>query len=239
MPLPALASLAILALTLGLPADWAPLGKHRPMRQDACLCYPRKMFRSTAFRFHLLSKARNAVRWLGVLLSLTSVLFATLSYIGFWSYIRGDDLLDELANRLDTSYAVNISRQVRPNDPEWSPLIRVIKIYSNARGELLKDREPLVFARMQAVTSAQSGGAEWTAPSTPILLLYKEWPAPGSASLKPGQDAFTVGTLGTLHEWIKTDKDQFDFFWRTLIFGFLSACVGAFLAMPSNNRATV
>jgi hypothetical protein len=66
------------------------------------------------------------------------------------------------------------------------------------------------------------------------LLLYREWPAQDTAQL--GQDAFVVGTLGDFRDWIKRDKDDFDFFWRTLILGMLSVCVGVFLAMPDKQN---
>jgi hypothetical protein len=186
--------------------------------------------------FEYLSDARNIARWGAVLLSLVSIVFAALSYFGFFNYVRGDDLLDALASRLDTSYATDVSRQVRPPDPEWHPLMRVIRSYSPARATIPRDREPVVFARMAAVASAKSEAGEWTAPTTPIVLLYREL-SPGT-SLLPGQDGWTIGTLGDFHEWIRRDEADFDFFWRTLIFGALSACVGVFLALPERQRRT-
>jgi hypothetical protein len=171
--------------------------------------------------------ARSAARCIGVALSVASILFAVLGYFGFWRHLRGDDLLDALANRLDTSYAENVSRQVRPGEPEWNPLLRVI----TAHVDIPRDKTPIVFARAEAITSAKSTAGEWTAPTTPIMLLFIKWPDPGS-DLKKGEDYLTVGTLGDLHEWIKADQTDFDFFWRTIIFGTLSACVGVFLALP-------
>jgi hypothetical protein len=173
--------------------------------------------------------AKQPIRWIGVALSGAAILFAALSYFGFWSYVRGDDLVSALADRLDTSYA-EVSRQVRPPDPEWRPLIRIITRYT--RADLPRDKQPQVFARSVAVSSAKSEVGEWTASTTPILLLYGEWPTPGKDNLKLGQTAFIVGTIGDLHEWVRRDQADFDFFWRTLIFGALSVCVGAFLALP-------
>jgi hypothetical protein len=197
-----------------------------------CLAY-RRLKSSWKALASGLSKARTTIRWLGVGLSLVAVLFAALSYFGFWGHLRGDDLLDALADRLDTSYATNVARQVRQGDPEWSPLVRVIESYSKARKTLPADRKPVVFARLQAVTSAQTEWGEWTAPTTPIALLYRQWPAPGTGPLKPGEDAFLIGTLGDLHEWIRRDRNDFDLLWQRLIFGGLSACVGAFLALAN------
>jgi hypothetical protein len=113
--------------------------------------------------FDWLYDARNIFRWVSVGLSVISVAFAALSYFGFWNHFRKDDLLDALASRLDSSYAADISRQVRPGEPEWTPLIQVIERYSKARGDLPKDRLPVVFARAKAVTSAQSNAGEWKA----------------------------------------------------------------------------
>lgn len=185
-------------------------------------------------RWHLivaaLAATQQTLRWLGVIISGAAVLFAILSYGGFWSYVRGDDILSALADRFDTSYAAEVSHIVRSRDPEWNPLLRVIKRYT--RADLLQDKAPVVFARAQAIASAKSNAGEWTAPTTPIMLIYKDWPAPGTGDFIKGKDFVTVGTLGDLHDWIRRDQGDFDFFWRTLIFGSLSFCVGAFLALP-------
>ena len=181
------------------------------------------------------STIRQVIRWLGVALSLAAVLFAVLTYAGFWNRVRGIDSLTALASRLDTSYA-DVARQIRPADSEWKPLLRIITAYTNTA--LPKDRQPVVFARSVAVSSVKTDSGEWTAPTTPIVLFYREWPAPGTGPFQLGRDAFVVGTLADLHDWIKRDQDSFDFFWRTLIFGFLSVCVGAFLALPNDVHRT-
>jgi hypothetical protein len=107
------------------------------------------------------------------------------------------------------------------------PLLRVITKYSHA--QLPTDREPRVFVRSVAVASAQSEAAraEWTAPTTPIWLLYKEWPG----HVTP-DDYRIVGTIGEFHNWIRNDEADFDFLVRTILFGALSLCVSVFLALP-------
>lgn len=180
-----------------------------------------------------LAPAKQPIRWIGVALSIAAVLFAVLSYFGFWSYVRGDDLLSDLADRLDTSYA-NVTRQVRPGEPEWRPLVRVIMRYTHAN--LPKDQTPVVFGRSAAVSSVRTDEGEWTAPTTPIVLLYREI-VPGAAPLQKEKDFWLVGTLGDFHDWIRRDQADFDFLWRTVIFGALSACVAAFLALP--DRASI
>lgn len=124
-----------------------------------------------------LDAARNAARWIGVALSAASVVFAILGYFDFWRHMPGNDLLDALANRLDTSYAENVSRQVRPGEPEWYPLMRGI----TARANIPRDKTPVAFARSVAVVSAETTAGEWTAPTTPLKLLFRE---PGTSSFK-------------------------------------------------------
>jgi hypothetical protein len=118
----------------------------------------------------MIAAAKQIARWVGVIISLTGVGFAALTYTGFWSHVRGDDLLIAVADRFDLSYAPDASEPVRPDDPAWKPLMRVITEYS--RADLRNDKKPEVLARMAAISSAkvEAGGAlvaEWTAPTTP------------------------------------------------------------------------
>ncbi len=179
-------------------------------------------------------RAAHIARWLGVAISIVSVGFAVMTYFGAWNYLRGDDLVAEVAARFDKSYSNGASAPVRRTDKEWQPLLRVITKYTHT--ELPHDREPFVFARLPAVFSAKSETddhqifSEWTAPTTPTVLLYKEWP-PGPGQTVPLEDGRIVGTIQDLHEWIRTDEADFDFLWRNVAFGLLSACVGTFLAL--------
>ena len=111
--------------------------------------------------------------------------------------------------------------------------MRVIAKYSHA--QLLAGREPRVFVRFVAVASAQNEAAhsEWTAPTTPVVLLYKDWPGH-----VPPEDVVLVGTIGDLHTWIQRDESDFDFLIRTILFGALSACVAVFLALPDKRTGT-
>ena len=94
----------------------------------------------------------------------------------------------------------------------------------------------MTFARFPAIISAQAPFGEWTAPTTPVVLFYRKWPDPGSGAFKPGQDAYDIGTIGDLHDWIRRDRADFDFLWRTIIFGLLSACAGIALALADTTR---
>jgi hypothetical protein len=169
------------------------------------------------------------VRWAGVGVSALSIVFAISTYLGFWNFLRGDNLLADVAARFDKSYTENAAMPVIRGDKEWAPLMRVITKYSHA--QLPTDKEPRVFARLPAVISAknEAARAEWTAPTTPITLIYKEWPGHGTVT---PDDYRIVGTIEDLHNWIRNDEADFDFLFRTIIFGALSLCVGVFLALP-------
>jgi hypothetical protein len=188
-----------------------------------------------AARNRLTTNFKFIVRWLGVIVSALSVIFAILTYLGLWNFLRGDNLLADVAARFDRSYAEDAGLPVRPGDKEWRPLMRVVTRYSHA--QLPTDKQPRVFARSVAVTSArnEAARAEWTAPSTPIMLLYKEWPGHG---LVTPDDYRIVGTIEDLHNWIRNDEADFDFLVRTIIFGVLSLCVGVFLALPDKQLSS-
>jgi hypothetical protein len=188
-------------------------------------------------RHSVASLVKVFARWTGVTLAILSVAFAVVSYKTQWDWWLRDDLVEKLAERFDLSYSNGAASPVGPDDPEWVPLLRLIKHYSPHRDELPKDREPKVFARAQAITSAKTAAGEWTAPSTPIVLLYRKWPDPGSGDFKFGQDAFPVGTIGDLHDWVRRDRADFDFYWRTIIFGLLSMCAGLALALADTTTS--
>jgi hypothetical protein len=187
-------------------------------------------------------RIKTIARWTGVLLAILSVAFAIVTYRTHWDWWLGDDMVEKVAERFDLSYSNDAASPVRPEDPEWAPLVKLIERYSPHRDELPKERPPMVFARGQAITSAKTAAGEWTAPTTPIVLLYRKWPDPGSGDLKFGEDAFVVGTIGDLHDWVRRDRADFDFVWRTILFGLLSACAGIALALadtphPANRQA--
>lgn len=182
----------------------------------------------------LIKDIRAAARWLGVIFSGLSVLFAISVYLGVWNSWRGNDLAAAVAARFDKSYAEDASRPVRPADKEWSSVVRIIKKYSPAK--LPTDRQPRVLARGAAVASFKdAAGIEWTAPTTPLALFYREWPT-GSPDPIPPSDWVIVGTIGDLHNWIRSDAADFDYLVRTIIFGLLSVCIGVFLALPEKSK---
>jgi len=179
---------------------------------------------------------KQIARWTSVVLAVLSVAFAIVSYTTRWDWLRHDDMVEKVAERFDLSYSQDAGLPVQRGDPEWTPLLKLIKRYSPHRGELPKNRPPMTVARFQAITAAQTAAGEWTAPTTPVALLYRKWPDSGSGEFKRGQDVFVVGTIGDLHDWVRRDRADFDFLWRTIIFGLLSACVGIALALADTTR---
>ena len=74
-------------------------------------------------------RVKQVARWTGVGVSVASVLFAILTYLGVWNEWRGDNLLAEVATRFDSSYSQEAGRPVRPGDKAWPVVIRVITKY--------------------------------------------------------------------------------------------------------------
>src|SRR3989338_7615145 len=123
---------------------------------------------------------KSLLRFLAaVCLPLVVIFFVVSEHAGWWDrYLGLDDVL-EAAGRFETSYAEDVRRVITPSDAAWVPVVDLIYSYSPA--ELPTDRQPRILARFPAVASAKAelgAGriAEWTAPSTPIVLLYKDWP---------------------------------------------------------------
>jgi len=59
---------------------------------------------------------KQIARWIGVCVSVASVLVAILTYLGVWNEWRGDNLLAEVATRFDSSYSQDAGRPVRASD---------------------------------------------------------------------------------------------------------------------------
>lgn len=159
--------------------------------------------------------------WLNILaigLPLLYVVFVVTDRLGVWDYLTGLDLVEQVANRFDQSYAVDASRPVRVGDREWSPLLSLIQSYTHA--SLDSSRRPLLIARFKAVASnriPEQGVllAEWTAPTTPLAILYEEWPG---KDLQPN-DYRVVGSIADLHEWISKARDARRFWVQDIFLG--------------------
>ena len=154
-----------------------------------------------------MKKVHRLARVAAPILTLLWFGFVALDNAGLWDRWRGIDKLEAVSARFDTSYG-DISRVVRPTDPEWSRLLNLIYAYSTA--SIPRNREPKALVRLVAVLSGYAGDehnpiAQWTAPSTPIILFYVDW----SGQEVAADDARQVGTIGDLHTWIERDKSDF------------------------------
>jgi hypothetical protein len=97
--------------------------------------------------------------------------------LGVWDWWFGLNEIEKVASHFETSYDPDVSRQVRESDLAWKPLLRLIRRYSIVT--LPANRQPKVVACFAAITSAkidvgQGRMAEWTAPTTPLVLLYQD-----------------------------------------------------------------
>lgn len=163
-----------------------------------------------------------------IIIPLCVLTFVISMRAGIWDWWLGIDKVVKVAENFETSYAPDACRPVRAGDPAWKPLLKLIDKYSIAN--LPKDRKPKVFARSVAILSQKIDMgpgviAEWTAPSTPIVLIYRDWP--GRAV--PPQDYRIVGTLGDLRTWINRSRDDFRFFMQDILLAVLSVTLGAII----------
>ena len=152
--------------------------------------------------------------------SIFAIFILLAEYAGGLDYLLNIRLLEGVAGRFELSYGPDASRPINPSDKEWGPTLKLIKDYT--RANLPNDKEPRVIARSQAVFSAQEPIgkgqlAQWTAPSTPILLLYKDWPG---NTVSP-EDYRIVGSIGDLRSWIDQYREKWKFRVNDLLFGLL------------------
>ena len=155
-------------------------------------------------------------------LAVAGVAYLILDHAGYIDQWRGIDALEAVAARFDLSYAAGASQPLRPNDSEWPAVMTLIYRYSKA--DLPHDRQPKVLARFAAAVSGVIGPpenpvGEWTAPGTPLALLYVEWP--GQTVDKT--DFRIVGTIGEFHQWIEQDRADFKFLFYDVALGLLLA----------------
>jgi hypothetical protein len=154
-----------------------------------------------------------------------TIAFVFSEHLGWWDrYLGLTDVL-EAAARFETSYSDGVKRVVVPGDSAWPPVLDRIRRYSPA--QLPSGREPRVLARFIAVASAKIDAgpgniAEWTAPSTPIALLYRDWPG----NTIPPSDYRVVGTIGDLRAWVDKRRADLHFLGRDILISFTSVMVG-------------
>jgi hypothetical protein len=166
--------------------------------------------------------------FLAIVIPVCVIAFVFSMRTGFWDWCFGIDKVVKVTENFETSYAPDACHPVRPGDPAWDPILKLISKYSSA--DLPKDKKPKVFARFVAVLSqktdlGQGKIAEWTAPSTPIALIYRDWPGQDV----PPQDYRIVGTIGDLRIWINRSRDDFRFVMQDILFAILAIIIGTII----------
>jgi hypothetical protein len=172
-------------------------------------------------------KKASLKKWKRTLTVVTLILpflytaFIITDRYGLWDELSGLDLVEGVSARFDLSYADNASLPVRVGDREWWPLLKIIRNYSGVK--LRADKEPRVIARFRASFSTRTPRegpiySEWTAPSTPIAVIYQDWPT-NSGKGVPQQQWQIIGTIGDLKDWIAKVKDSRRFLVEDIFLG--------------------
>lgn len=195
---------------------------------------PTRCTRSKLLRWYCIATEGSEMKVLmlkfvaAVIIPSVVLVFVISMRVGIWDRWFGLDKVEKVAEKFESSYSSDASHPVRIGDPAWTPILRLISKYSNV--DLPKDKEPRVLARFVAVLSGktdlgQGRIAEWTAPSTPIALLYRDWPGQDV----PREDYRIVGTIGDLRAWINRSKDDFRFVMQDILLAVLSITLGAII----------
>lgn len=159
---------------------------------------------------HRSVKLRNVAKTVLLILPFFYLGFLLTDRYGLWDNLSGLSWSDRSEQRFEKSYARDSSIRVRSGDKAWMPTLKLIRKYSKAN--LQPDRESKVIARWQAALSTRTPTegpifSEWTAPSTPIVLLYEDLPMTADAKLD-ANDWVVVGTIGEWREWIVRAREE-------------------------------
>jgi hypothetical protein len=178
---------------------------------------------------------RRIKQWLEFALAVglpaMTLLLVWAEHSGLIDHWRGLDRVQAVADNFSVSYDPNACNPVYPDNPAWKPLIEIIQRYS--KSPLRRDRQPQTVARFQATLSGKSDignehFSEWTAPSTPFVVLYRHWPENTGAEI-PRDDFTVVGTIGDLQSWITQSKDDFHFLVNDVVLTFMALTLGYWL----------
>lgn len=147
--------------------------------------------------------------------------------VGIWDYFLGLNEVEKVASRFETSYAEGVDRQIGPDEPAWKPILNLIDRYSGAK--FPTDRKPRCFVRHQAIWSNKidlGNGriAEWTAPSTPIAIIFVEPLTP-----MKNEDVLIVGSIGDIRRWVDMRRADLRFVINDVMLGFTAVLFGFLL----------
>jgi hypothetical protein len=168
-------------------------------------------------------KWKRCLTLITLVIPILYLIFLVADRQGVWDRLTGLDLVQAVSDRFQQSYAAGASTPVRVGDPAWEPLLAIIYRYSKAT--FPADKTPRVVARDVATLSAvvPETGSEWTAPSTPLSLLYKDWPT-GEAIERA--DYRVIGTIGELQDWIQKEKERRKFLALDVFLGLFGPLLG-------------
>jgi hypothetical protein len=175
-----------------------------------------------------LKKTKRVLTAVTLLLPFLYLGFIVADRFGVWDRLTGLYLVEQVSQRFDLSYADDASHPVRVGDKTWDPVMKLIFRYSKAHFD--ESKTPRVVARFQASLSTRTPEqgpvfAEWTAPSTPIVVIYQDWPTNTGKGIPPEQFCI-VGTIGDLRDWISKEKDRRKFLVQDIFLGTFGPLLG-------------
>lgn len=178
-----------------------------------------------------MGKLRKILKWGAFAIAVLTMLFTVTEHYGVWDGVRCTDEMRAVAEGMNTSYQ-SAQRIFRPTDPQWNCFIKLI--HQNSSVEFPEGKEPKVIGRFVAIASEKkeigpNQVVEWTAPSTPVLVLFKDW-SENEVEVGP-KDYIIVGTIGDLSSWIEQDKNNFSFKVQNIFLGLLSLAVTLLLLL--------
>jgi hypothetical protein len=175
--------------------------------------------------------------WFALVFAILTLALVIAERLGALDWYLDLKPMQKAAENLSSSYAPATQRIFTPAHSEWLPTIRLIRKYTSKH--LPESAQPKAIARFRAVLSdkedlSQGAVAEWTAPSTPIALIY----GPGKALAVGADHVVIVGDIGDLSRWIAEYRDYWKFLLNDVLLGVLSVATAllAFLGTRRQNR---
>lgn len=163
------------------------------------------------------------------------LLYSVGEHFGFIDRFLGNDDVMGIYERFNTSYDPSIDRKVGSDEPGWARAMTLIRKHSAAKIEFIDEK--MILARSVATVSGKvdlpnGKYAEWTAPSTPLLLVNSEGEKmDGFVS----EDVQIVGSIGDLKLWVEQDQLSRRFLFQD-IFSPLAAAILAIILWKIEHR---
>ncbi|SRR6266852_3104281 len=176
-------------------------------------------------------KAKRTLTAILLILPFLYIGFIIADRYGVWDDVTGLSWSERSEGRFEKSYAADASVPMRPGDKAWKPTLELFYSYSSAT--FRTSREPKVIARMQASLSTRTPPegpmlTEWTSPSTPVVLMYVDWPTNTGKNIGP-EDWVVVGTIGEWRAWVSRAKDRRRFLVQDIFLGTFGPLLSVFI----------